>query len=172
MVKVNAQPMKCDICKNTASVFYTQVVEGKMAKSSWCASCAEAQGVTDPAGSHLLNLLAEDAGMVVEDDFAGNEACSKCGFNLEDLQKTGRLGCPQCYQSFRQLLAARIEGMHRGVKHQGRVPKGLAQAQFTREAVAELEMQLNLAVEAEDFEEAARLRDQILKASKDKKAGA
>lgn len=163
--------MKCDLCQNKASVFYTQVVDGDMTKSSWCASCAEAQGVTDPAGLHLLNLLAEGQGEASEDDFSPNEECPKCGFTLEDLQKIGRLGCPKCYQSFRQILAVRVEGMHRGAKHQGRVPRGMALAQQANEQVEELEARLAQAVADEDFEEAARLRDEIKKSlNKGKKA--
>ena len=163
--------MKCDLCKKKASVFYTQVVDGDMTKSSWCASCAEKQGVTDPAGLHLLNLLAEEQGETSEDDFSSTEECPKCGFTLEDLQKIGRLGCPKCYQNFRQILAPRIEGMHRGAIHHGRVPQGMALKQQANEQVEELEAMLSLAVADEDFEEAARLRDEIKKATnKEEKA--
>lgn len=160
--------MKCDLCQNKASVFYTQVVDGDMSKSSWCASCAEAQGVTDPAGLHLLNLLAEGQSETSEDDFSPNEECPKCGFTLEDLHKVGRLGCPKCYQSFRQILAVRIESMHRGAKHHGRVPEGMSLEQQANEEVEELEVRLSLAVADEDFEEAARLRDEIKKSVNEK----
>ncbi len=157
--------MKCDLCQNKASVFYTQVVDGEMTKSSWCESCAKTQGVSDPTGLHMLDLLAEEhEGEDEGETFSTTKKCGKCGFGLDDLQKIGRLGCPACYRTFRKVLGERIEGMHRGGSHVGRVPQGMALVNLDRAHVADLEEELTKAVREEDFEEAARLRDEIKQA--------
>ncbi|MGE9268271.1 MAG: UvrB/UvrC motif-containing protein [Verrucomicrobiales bacterium] len=156
--------MKCEKCQmNEAMVFFTQIAEGKMEKSAWCESCAQAAGVNDPEGLHMLNLLADQLGVAegklqVEGE---KDSCASCGFTLEDLQRIGRLGCPECYRSFRSVLAERIAGMHKGDRHEGRRPEGLTLSRRDEEWIAELRQRLARAIEDENYEEAARLRDEI-----------
>src|SRR5258708_3271548 len=93
--QVPAQPrMTCDVCKkNTANVFLTQIVDGKMQKVNLCDSCSKEKGVTDPTGFALADLLL-GLGAAQEIERGGSvQKCPTCGFSQADFKKTGRLGC-------------------------------------------------------------------------------
>ncbi|MFD2159776.1 UvrB/UvrC motif-containing protein [Rubritalea tangerina] len=89
------------------------------------------------------------------------QSCEQCGFTLEDYRKVGRLGCSACYQAFRAEIVPALAKMHHGVKHQGKVPSGLADTIALSEQLEALKAEQREAIEKEDFEAAAKLRDQI-----------
>jgi len=163
--------MQCDHCDNKATVFYTQIIDGVSKKSCLCESCATKQGVTDPEGFLLGSgdILAgskpqKSSSKPQPETSAGTQAarcCPGCGFAFEDLKKTGRLGCSDCYQFFRREIKANLGGMHKGTCHTGRVPEGMLEAFAQRQKLEKLQLNLNDAIESEDYEKAASLRDQI-----------
>ncbi len=140
-----------------------------MQKVSLCEHCAEEKGVTDPTGFDLADLL-EGAGtestspaVVVSDD---NETCEFCGFTQVDFKKTGRFGCSQCYQVFREGLDNLLEAMHRHSEHHGKTPAHFVDTAPPEESditsgISDLHALLDEAIKIEDYEEAARLRDSI-----------
>ena len=163
--------MQCDYCDNKATVFYTQIVDGVGKKSSLCESCAAKQGVTDPEGFLLsdqdsLPKGKPSAPKVVPklETSLGKEparCCPGCGFAFDDLKKTGRLGCSKCYEFFREEIKNNLGGMHKGTCHTGRVPEGMLVAFENRQRLEQLNLDLNGAIDAEDYEKAAALRDEI-----------
>jgi protein arginine kinase activator len=87
--------------------------------------------------------------------------CPACGFTLDLLGKTNRLGCPTCYETFRALLQPLLTRLHRHSSHLGKVP-WRADGSLTPEGeIARHRVALERAIVAENFEEAARLRDLI-----------
>src|SRR3984957_21110002 len=84
--------MVCDVCKtNQATVFLTQIVDGKMQKVNLCESCSKEKGVTDPTGFALADLLL-GLGAAQEIEKSGTlQKCPACGFSQADFKKTGRL---------------------------------------------------------------------------------
>ena len=115
--------MICDVCKNNqATVFLTQIVDGKMQKVNLCEACSKDKGVTDPTGFALADLLL-GLGAAQEMERGGtSHKCPACGFGQADFKKTGRLGCATCYETFAEGLAPLLKGMHKGVAHVGKVP--------------------------------------------------
>ena len=87
--------------------------------------------------------------------------CPGCGFAFDDLKKTGRLGCSQCYQFFRSEIKNNLGGMHVGTSHSGRVPEGMLEAFEHRQRLEQLQQEMNEAISDENYEKAAGLRDQI-----------
>jgi len=87
--------------------------------------------------------------------------CPGCGFAFDDLKKTGRLGCSQCYQFFRSEIKNNLGGMHVGTSHSGRVPEGMLEAFEHRQRLEQLQQEMNEAISNENYEKAAALRDQI-----------
>ena len=154
--------MFCDVCKTKeATVFLTQIVEGKMEKVNLCETCSKEKGVNDPTGFALADLLLGlGAAQEIENSPAGIR-CPVCGFSQNDFKKTGRLGCSACYDAFAEGLSGMLKNMHRGVVHTGKVPAKLAVARRRSHALAELEANLASAITQEHFEEAAKLRDKI-----------
>ncbi len=149
----------------------TQIVENKMQTIDLCEGCSKAKGVDDPTGFSLASLLV-GLGVSQEESTASATTpatepseelrCGTCGFTAADFKKAGRLGCPDCYQTFAEQLEGLLKTMHKGTKHTGKIP-GSHPARDVAEQVRELQTLLEQAVQTEDFERAAVLRDEIKK---------
>lgn len=161
--------MQCDYCENQATVHYTQIIEGASKKASLCEKCATEQGVTDPE-SFLLDKKTSSSKKpaflspnVPASQFNVSKTgeCPQCGFTFDDLKKTGRLGCNECYQFFRKEIQINLGNMHKGVKHKGRIPEGMVENIQLRQKTDKLESDLAEAIKNENFEKAAKLRDEL-----------
>jgi protein arginine kinase activator len=150
-------------CKqNPAKVHLTQIVGDKMQKVDLCEECAKQKGVNDPAGFSLADLLLGLGASQEMAQSAGEEVkCPNCGFTQADFKKAGRLGCSQCYVTFAEGLEGLLKSMHKGTKHVGKTPYALRQTRDLSERLKSLQKKLDKAVSAEDFEQAATLRDEI-----------
>jgi len=155
--------MTCDVCKsNDASVFLTQIVEGKMQKVNLCDSCAKAKGVDDPTGFALADLLLGlGAAQEIERGAGSAQRCLVCGFSQADFKKTGRLGCAQCYETFAEGLNSLLKAMHKGTHHTGKIPARIARLVERENALKTLQRDLQKAVADENYESAAQIRDQL-----------
>jgi protein arginine kinase activator len=154
--------MTCDVCKqNQATVFLTQIVDGKMQKVNLCESCSKEKGVTDPTGFALADLLL-GLGAAQEMERGGVvQKCPVCGFSQADFKKTGRLGCSSCYETFAEGLQSLLKGMHKGTSHRGKVPPRLLKTIEREQQIKTLHQDLRKAVAEENYESAAKIRDQI-----------
>jgi len=160
--------MMCCVCKEKeATVHYTQIAGDKIQKVDLCEACAKSKGVNDPMGFSLADLLLGlGASQEIEQAAGGSELkCPRCGFTQADFKKAGRLGCPECYQTFSEALGGLLKTMHKGTHHVGKVPETFKQSRDLSDRVKELQEKLNKAITAEDFEEAALLRDEIKQAA-------
>jgi protein arginine kinase activator len=156
--------MLCCICKEKeATVHLTQIAGDKVQKVDLCEACAKHKGVNDPAGFSLADLLL-GLGASQEIEQAGAGAglkCPRCGFTQADFKKAGRLGCPECYTTFAEVLHGLLKSMHKGTRHVGKVPESLQQTRDLSDRLKTLQRRLAKAVEEENFEQAAILRDEI-----------
>jgi protein arginine kinase activator len=90
------------------------------------------------------------------------ETCTRCGATFQDFRETGRLGCSDCYRTFEPALRDLLRRLHGSTHHLGeRYAEREPAADVAREQAAELREQLRLAVETENFELAAELRDRL-----------
>ena len=154
--------MNCDVCKaNQATVFLTQIVDGKMQKVNLCESCSKEKGVTDPTGFALADLLLGLGAAQEMERGGGVQKCPACGFSQADFKKTGRLGCGACYETFGEGLASLLKGMHKGSAHVGKVPARAVRSIERESQMKTLQRDLRKAVAAEDYESAAKIRDHI-----------
>jgi len=160
--------MLCCICKEKeATVHLAQIAGEKMQKVDLCEECAKSKGVNDPTGFSLADLLLGlGASQEIEQASGGNELrCPRCGFSQADFKKAGRLGCAECYRTFSEALAGLLKTMHKGTRHVGKVPEFLRQGRDLSDRLKTLQKKLAKAIDSEDFEQAAVLRDEIKKAS-------
>jgi protein arginine kinase activator len=159
--------MLCDICKqNVAKVHLTQIIEGKTKKVDLCEACSKAKGIDDPTGFSLADLLL-GLGAAQELEQAsprGGSRCPACGFTQADFKKHGRLGCPQCYETFATGLEAVLKTMHKGTRHVGKMPQNMQRSKDLEDRVRMLQRKLDRAVAEENFESAAVLRDELKQA--------
>ncbi|MGH7580324.1 MAG: UvrB/UvrC motif-containing protein [Gemmatimonadales bacterium] len=160
--------MSCDQCHEREAVIHlTQIVNEQVTTLHLCERCAAEKGVESPSGvvkTPLGSFLAAMGKNLPETEPAprSGETCGRCGGSFQDFRESGRLGCPECYRSFevplRELLR-RLQGSthhvgERYAEHGGAPVEG-------RVRTAELREQLRLAVETENFELAAELRDRL-----------
>src|SRR5581483_4649754 len=156
--------MLCCICKEReATVHLTEIKGDKMQKVDLCEECAKTKGVNDPTGFSLADLLLGlGASQEIEQSSGGAEVkCTRCGFTQADFKKAGRLGCPACYKTFSEGLEGLLKSMHKGTRHAGKVPESLRQTRDLTDRLKLLQKKLAKAVEDENFEQAALLRDEI-----------
>jgi len=153
-------PLKCDFCSKPATVHLTRIENNKVHKVDLCDACAQVKGVTDPTEFSSLADLLSKASLNSEPAAAGIR-CEQCGFTQADFKKHGRFGCPSCYIAFKGLLAPMLEGMHKGITHAGKVPKAALSRQTLSDRLNQLEIGLTAAIKSEQYEDAARFRDEI-----------
>lgn len=135
-----------------------------MQKIDLCDKCAKEKGVADPTGFSLADMLLGLG--ATENMKAGNPddlQCPQCGFSQQDFKKTGRLGCPQCYETFNEGIQLVLKDMHKEVVHRGKIPSKLQKSKVYQARILELQGDLQEAVRTEKYELAASLRDQIQK---------
>lgn len=161
--------MLCENCKqNEASVHTVTIINGEKQEHHLCNTCAKGVSVQFSLPS-LINLLSSFQSMPQQ---AEVETC-QCGNSFLKFQQTGLLGCPQCYDSYRQLLLPVIKRVQGGrIRHVGRRPAQFVSAQTAPAKVTEssckpvdecarLREELKQAVREEQYERAAELRDRL-----------
>lgn len=157
--------MTCERCgERPAEITLTEIESEEMRTLHLCATCAALKGVgsgpTDsPPIADLLAHLGAGKGLDFESDA---DACEYCGTRVRDFRKTGRLGCPQCYAHFASQLRALLRRVHGSSQHMGKVYVSAAvDMEDSESRLTTLRRRLERAVEIEDFESAAEIRDQI-----------
>ena len=156
--------MLCDIChKNEATVHLTEIVDNQITELHLCEECARQKGAQMEQHFGLADLLAGLADLGQQFEVAGKtEAkCPNCGLAYQDFRRIGRLGCSECYQAFRDSLGVLLKRIHGSTQHLGRIPAKRAVPVQKRSGADLLRAKLRRAIEMEEFEEAARLRDKI-----------
>lgn len=169
--------MLCQKCKkNTATVYYKENINGKVTEYSLCPDCAaelEKNGVIkleNPVdrlfGENLFDFSPLFSGFLGGLDRvlgSGREAkrCPVCGSTFDDIVRSGHIGCTQCYETFADELSATVNQLHGGAKPAGRVPKRFSEKHSREQQISSLKAELQAAVEKQEFERAAELRDKI-----------
>ena len=166
--------MLCQNCgKNEATTHVKRIVNGDTTETHLCAECAQHLGYGDIFSGFGLSL----------DDFFGGflgdtmhklsapaeQKCPKCGSTFGDIVNSGRLGCSDCYRTFYDKLLPSIQRIHGRIKHNGKqvaLPKENEDPTVENDSskkIEELKLQLAKAVEDQEFEQAAVIRDEIKK---------
>lgn len=163
--------MQCEICKNkTATVHLTEIVDGHRTETHLCQACAQKEGVTIKSQLSLNELLSsliaahQQTGETPAQEKIG-KVCSDCGMTMEEFRKQALLGCPDDYSVFESDLRDIIEKTQdNNTTHVGKVPPRTAkpvEKVQEQNQIEELKRKLDQAVKVEDYELAAKLRDQL-----------
>ena len=159
--------MICQHCKEkNATHHYRLSINGKKIESYLCDLCAKNLGLEQDWHASVPFALP--------DIFSGyftapapaqhsleEKACPLCHSSLEDIQSSGRAGCPQCYEVFDSAFVPYLQKVHGATRHVGRMPQGLAGVIGIRRRREELEEKMRVAIARQEFEEAAALRDEL-----------
>lgn len=163
--------MLCDKCKkNQASVRVQQSVNGKKTEINICHECAyiDDQLNLDNLFQGLMgSLLAQgikDAKLAAKGQpgkMLDEPECKACGMTYREFREKGRLGCVECYTTFRGNLAPIFNSIQTNSEHKGKIPlRSRAKLKAERE-IDTLTSELKSLVEQEEYEKAAALRDKI-----------
>ncbi len=156
--------MLCDNCQERDAVVHlTRIVDNTMTQLHLCEKCAAAKGVetTLAVPQHPLGEILQ---AVQQQSTAGADAavCSFCGATPRDFRVTGKLGCPHCYDAMEGSLRELLRRLHGSSRHVGkRYEAPVAHVSSKADSVHDLRDRLKRAVDAEQFELAAELRDRI-----------
>ena len=156
--------MLCEICsKNEATVHYTEIVNDKMTEMHLCEDCAREKGAIIKPHFPLADLLAglTDFNVPLTVEKGKAEKCPRCGLTYADFRKVGRLGCSRCYYTFKDSLSSLLKRVHGSNEHMGKVPASVGGEVEGEYTLKKLREELHRAVQREEFEEAAKLRDRI-----------
>jgi protein arginine kinase activator len=163
--------MKCELSnKNEATLLVIQISNGIPKEMHICEECAKED-----------NNKAFDIPLSFQDFFQGildiismqskathnnsneevqNVSCSVCGMTYEEFKNKGRLGCENCYAAFEQLDTI-IKNMHGSNKHMGKIPNRGQKDLMLKRKLEILKKNLSEAIKSEEYEDAARIRDEI-----------
>lgn len=160
--------MKCQYCNKPATIHITEIVDGTPHEYHLCDEHARQQiaGQTPSATSkpkqpedHMAALAA--APSKGELSRLDKRSCPACGITFREFRQTGRLGCAHDYEAFKAELLPLIENIHGATQHCGKVPSGAPETIARTSELLKLRQALRQAIEAEDYERAAELRDRI-----------
>ena len=153
--------MKCDLCDKEAVVHLTQWGKGGMKEVHLCEEHAKEQGIDINSPISITDILMGLGAAKQGLEHQLSPACPRCGMAREEFRKTGRLGCPDCYNTFMAELAMAIKAMHHSTQHVGKIPAREGVQTRIKSQIARLQKELESAVAREEYEKAAQIRDQI-----------
>jgi protein arginine kinase activator len=177
---------RCDCCGAPATVFLTQVVDGVATHLCLCDKCARDRGFSEATGMPPKGLAGfwdfRTRGAV---DKGGDLACPKCGTTVAKLCATSRVGCAQCYSAFCNIIFEKVSSRGGGGQFAGKIPTLLPESTTAQPIpgpadgkrgprssidghVRKLFHNLRIAIVEERYEDAARIRDEIVTCSKKK----
>jgi len=152
----------CQRCnKQQATIHLTEILNNEKRERHLCEDCAREEGVAIKAQINLQDVLS---GMLDAHESAGRDAnlrCPDCGITYAEFRNQGRLGCPHDYDVFAEPLHEVLEKVHGATEHTGKLPLRAGCDTRGQRELMQLRRRLQDAVEAERYEEAARLRDLI-----------
>ena len=174
----------CQHCKqNEATTHIRRVLNGEAEEFHLCAACAKEAGLLPqeafgfPGGP--AQFAVPEFGFQLSDLFSGflgsslrgqGQAlpspvrCELCGSSLDEIIRSSRVGCARCYETFAAQLQPTLQRIHGVLKHTGKTPvtdPAIAQRKQKEHEITHLRGEIAAAVQAEDYEQAAHLRDKI-----------
>lgn len=155
--------MKCDLCNKPAVVHEVTVRSGMKKEIHLCEHHAKEAGIMMPGQQPINQLLTQfvisQSGKAAK---TANKVCPSCGLSFAQFRQSGRVGCGQCYTAFEAELAPLIErAQNGGTHHTGKTPKRAGSSIDRQLLIQRLVKELDHAVAAEQYEQAAKLRDQL-----------
>lgn len=168
--------MLCQNCgKREATTHIKRVVNGETSESHLCAECAASLGYSDvfsgfglSFGDLLGGFLGETA--VPQSQLETGNRCRKCGSSWNDIVRAGKVGCADCYRTFYDRLQPTLQRIHGRIRHTGKASGSAGTyapvqektpQELREEKIEALRKKMNDAVAEQDFEQAAKLRDEI-----------
>lgn len=167
--------MLCQNCnKNVASIRYAEVVDGEVMNLQLCKQCMAKRREDEGTGFEMskpASQFSKERRSPISPGLPTTEVCPGCQTTLQKMMDTGTVGCPKCYDAFPVQLESLLEGLHYAIPHRGKsgAETDDARAQIRSDLQAARAL-LKTALQLENYEEAATLRDRIQRLESDLKS--
>ncbi len=151
--------MICEVCREeVATVHLTEIVNNTKKEIHLCETCAQKKGVA--IHSHVKNVsIPEFFGQLTQE--VSEPKCPQCGIDFGEFRNSGKLGCPHDFEVFRDEIEELLEKIHGSTQHRGKVPSRVNTLIRRQKELEDLRTELSSAVEREEYEHAAEIRDRI-----------
>lgn len=169
--------MLCQACKkNEAKIHYKTNINGKVSELFLCGECAEKNGISkktafepvdvfdglfkgtdDLFGGLFAGMMGDTGTKVVSEP----KVCPVCGMRFSEFLHGGKIGCGECYNTFSTSLNSTVKRIHGNVEHCGKVPEGKQSEISDKKKIESLKASLKDAIEKQEYEMAAKFRDEI-----------
>ncbi len=171
--------MLCESCKkNNATFHYRYSENGKVTEAHLCNECAKKQGLVSAGifgndGLFGQSFMLDDnfgmgtfASLFSDSDkkygIAGTaKVCPACGLSENELRRGGKLGCRECYNTFSDIIDGMLRKLHMSTEYKGKIPEGISESMSAARKIEKMKADMQKAVEQQNYEEAAKLRDAI-----------
>jgi protein arginine kinase activator len=161
--------MICEECgKKPSMVHLTKIINGEKNELHLCEDCAKDMGEFIPGALNHLSINHLFSGLLNFEPQATTKShhpnvirCEHCGLTYNQFSKIGRFGCGHCYKSFSERLEPLLKRVHGNVYHVGKVPKRTGGVLSVKREVELLKQEMINYIQQEEFEQAAKIRDQI-----------
>lgn len=164
--------MQCDNCKkNNASVHIVKIINGDRQEVNLCEECARDAkeiGIGETlkfdntfSFQNILSGLVDYFNQSQKETRGVEVACPSCGTTYGDFKKKGFLGCDNCYEYFNSALIPVIRRVQGNIEHVGKVPLKTEKDIIEKRKLIKLKEELQRAILMEEYEKAAKLRDEI-----------
>jgi len=157
--------MLCQQChKNLATVRYAEVVDGKVTDLHLCAECLAQHQEKEEAGFALSGPVTSARSTTpprVERTRVKIRVCKTCGTQLTQVVDSATVGCSACYNAFAQIIQPIVTNIHGGGRHMGKSPRVDDARTILRSNLQTKRSLLRSALNSENYERAAILRDEI-----------
>jgi protein arginine kinase activator len=155
----------CDKCKRRATYHSVEIVNGQKIEKHLCDHHAEQEGLANNKTSHapINELLSNFVKLHSGSGSSQQElVCENCGLSWKQFKESSLLGCQNCYKAFEQMLSPLLERAHEGgTHHVGKVPVRAGANEVRQQQLIRMRHRLEEAVSDENYELAAKLRDEI-----------
>ncbi len=155
---------QCDRCESPATVHLTEIRGGKKTERHLCESCAKTQFHPPTGNGDIQKLLSDFDPHKIVARTVGERGptCPECGLTLGEFKQLGRFGCAHDYEAFGNELTGLFKKIHGATRYSGKTPDGReVRGGETQDAIRKMRRELDSAIDSENYEEAARLRDEI-----------
>ncbi len=163
--------MLCEKChKNTATTHIRTVINGVVIEKNLCGYCAAMSGYSKFVNNGFASMLTSLFGDELATGNIKEVRCDCCNTSFSDIAESGKMGCSECYETFKNKLIPYLKRVHGTTEHIGKRPveqKGELLAVPAVSRIDSLRAELLAAVKAEEFEKAAKLRDEIKRLEKE-----
>ena len=152
--------MLCEKCgKNHATAHIKTVVNGIVREYNLCSACAAQNGY---ASNSITGMLASMLGDMASPRLQNQKTCQVCGATFSDIVHNGKMGCGECYNTFKEEILPYLKRVHGATHHTGKIPNRAPLIVKPKEKnIEELRQELTRMVAEEKYEQAAKLRDKI-----------